>query len=331
MNLSLWGIRHPLAAGLAFAIMCIAGLYGFRQLPIASLPDIALPSVQITVTLPGTTPSQLETDVTRRIEDSVASLAGIDKIVSAISEGSSVTRVEFELGRNINEALDEVRDAVSRVRSDLPTDVEEPVIARLNLIGGTLLAYAVESDRLAPDELSWFVDDVVTKALFGVSGVGQVSRTGGVDREVLVALRPDALQAFGVTAGAVSQQLARLQLERPGGRTTAGGAEQSVRTVSTVRTAAELEDYPIYLPDGRTVRLSALARVTDGGAEPRAAALLDDRSVVGVSVTRTRGSSEVAVGKAARARMAEIAAQYPHVRFTEVSSTVEDAKASFDS
>ncbi len=331
MNLSLWGIRHPLAAGLAFAILCMAGLYGFRQLPIASLPDIALPQIQVTVALPGATPSQLETDVTRRIEDAVASLAEVDKIVSAVSEGSSVTRIEFELGRDINEALDEVRDAVNRVRPDLPTDIEEPVIARQNLIGDTLLAYAVESDRLAADELSWFVDDVVTKALFGVPGVGQVSRTGGVDREVLVALRPDSLQAFGVTAGAVSQQLARLQLERPGGRTTAGGAEQSVRTVSTVRTAAELENYPIYLTDGRTVRLSALARVSDGGAEPRAAALLDDRTVVGVSIMRTRGSSEVAVGKAARARMTELAAQHPQVRFTEVASSVEDAEASFDS
>jgi multidrug efflux pump subunit AcrB len=331
MNLSLWGIRHPLAAGLLFAVLCFVGLFGFRQLPIASLPDIALPTVQVTVTLPGATPAQLETDVTRRIEDAVASLSEIDKIVSAVSEGSSVTRIEFELGRDINEALDEVRDAVSQARADLPNDIEEPVIARLNLIGGTLLAYAVESDRLAPDELSWFVDDVVTKALFGVSGVGQVSRTGGVEREVLVALRPDALQAFGVTAGAVSQQLARLQLERPGGRTTSGGAEQSVRTVSTVRTAAELENYPIYLADGRTVRLSALARVTDGGAEPRAAALLDDRNVVGVSIMRTRGSSEVAVGKAARARMAEIARDNPQVKFTEVSSTVEDAEASYDS
>jgi multidrug efflux pump subunit AcrB len=331
VNLSLWGIRHPLAAGLAFVLLCVFGLIGFRQLPISSLPDIALPQIQVTVTLPGATPSQLETDVTRRIEDAVAGLAGIENIVSAVSEGSSVTRIEFELGRNFDEALDEVRDAVDQARADLPTDIEEPLIQRLNLIGATLIAYSVESERLAPDELSWFVDDVVTKALFGVSGVGKVSRTGGVDREVLVALRPDALQSFGVTAGAVSQQLARIQLERPGGRTIAGGAEQSVRTVSTVRSAAELEDYPIYLPDGRTVRLSALARVTDGGAEPRSAALLDERPVVGVSVQRTRGSSEVAVGEAVRARMTELAREHPHVRLLEVSSSVEDAKASYSS
>ncbi|MCP5472491.1 MAG: efflux RND transporter permease subunit [Sinobacteraceae bacterium] len=331
MNLSLWGIRHPLAAGLVFAVLCIAGLWGFRELPVSSLPDIALPTVQITVTLPGATPSQLETDVTRRIEDAVASLAGIDKIVSAVSEGSSVTRVEFELGRDLDEALDEIRDAVGQARADLPQDVEEPLIQRLSVAGSTLIAYAVESDRMAADELSWFVDDVVTRALFGVSGVGQVSRTGGVDREVLVALRPAALQSLGVTAGAVSLQLARLQLERPGGRTTAGGGEQSVRTISTVGTAAELENYPIHLPDGRQVRLSALAAVTDGGAEPKSAALLDDRAVVGVGVQRTRGSSDVAVGLAVRQRIAELAAAHPPIRFTEVASTVEDASASFNS
>ena len=186
MNLSLWGIRHPLAAGLLFAVLCFIGLFGFRQLPIASLPDIALPTVQVTVTLPGATPAQLETDVTRRIEDAVASLSEIDKIVSAVSEGSSVTRIEFELGRDINEALDEVRDAVEpgarrpaerhRGAGDRPA---EPHRRR-----------PCSPTRSSPTgwrrtSCRWFVDDVVTKALFGVSGVGQVSRTGGVEREVL--------------------------------------------------------------------------------------------------------------------------------------------------
>jgi multidrug efflux pump subunit AcrB len=331
MNLSLWGIRNPLPAALTFVVLCIAGLYGLRQLPIAQLPDIALPTVQITMTLPGATPSQIETDVTRRVEDAVASIPDIDKIVSAVSEGSSVTRIEFELGRDIEAALDEVRDAVSRVRSDLPADVEEPAIVRLNLIGGTLLAYAVQSDRLAPDELSWFVDDVVAKALYGVEGVGVVARSGGIDREVRVDLRPEALQALGVTAGAVSQQLARLQLERPGGRTTAGGSEQAVRTVSTVRSAADLENYPIYLADGRAVRLSALARVTDGAAQQRSSAWLGEKEVVSVSLRRTRGSSEVAVGEGVRSRIERLQQEYPHVRFVEVASSVENASASYRS
>ena len=217
MNLSRWGIKYPLPSVLLFVVLTLAGLWGWRQLPISQLPDISLPTIQVTVGLPGASPSTLETDVTRKIEDAVSSIADIDRINSAVSEGTSITKIEFELGRDIDRALDEVKDAVSRVRRDLPQDIDEPIIQRMALVGGTLMAYAVESDRLAPDELSWFVDDKVAKALYGVSGVGSVTRVGGVDREVRVDLRPEALQALGVTAGSVSSQLARLQVERPGG------------------------------------------------------------------------------------------------------------------
>jgi multidrug efflux pump subunit AcrB len=331
VNLSRWGIAHPLPSVLAFVILTIAGLWGLHKLPISQLPDIALPTIQVTVGLPGATPSIMETDVTRKIEDAVASIADIDKMTSSVSEGTSVTRIEFELGRDIDAALDEVRDAVMRTRRDLPADIDEPVVQRLNLVGGTVIGYAVSSKRLALDELSWFVDDTVTKAMYGIAGVGSVSRSGGVDREVRVDLRPEALQALGVTAGSVSNQLARLQLERPGGRTVTGGAEQAVRTVAVVRTAAELADYPIYLPDGRSVRLSSVATVTDGAGDPRAAALLDEERVVGFSMRRTRGSSEVDVGEGVRKAVAKLQAAHPEVTFTEVVASVEDAKASYDS
>ena len=204
--------------------------------------------------------------------------------------------MQFVLGRNISDALDEVRDAVSRVRKELPNDIDEPIITRQTLVGQTLLSYAITSERLGPDELSWFVDNTVTKALFGVHGVGSVARSGGIDREIRVAVRPDVLQSYGVTAGALSQQLARLQLERPGGRTIANGAEQSVRTVATARSVAELANYPIFLPDGRSVRLATLASVTDGAATPRDAALLNGVPVIGIAVSRTRGTSEVRLG-----------------------------------
>jgi multidrug efflux pump subunit AcrB len=331
VNLSRWGIQYPLPSVLLFVVLVIAGLWGWRQLPISQLPDIQLPTIQVTVNLSGAPPSTIETDVTRKVEDAVASIPDIRRLNSSVSEGTSVTRIEFELGRDIDRALDEVRDAVARVRRDLPQDIDEPVVQRIALVGGTLMAYAVESDRLAPDELSWFVDDKVTKALFSVSGVGSVTRVGGVDREVRVDLRPEALQALGVTAGSVSAQLARLQVERPGGRTETGGAEQSVRTVAVVRNAQDLADYPIYLPDGRSVRLSAIATVIDGAGEPRAAAMLDDRQVVGFSTRRTSGSSEVTVGDGIRERIAQLQAEHPEVRFTEVQSTVETAKASYDS
>jgi multidrug efflux pump subunit AcrB len=330
MNVSLWGIRNPLAAALVFVVLCVAGIYGWRQLPISSLPDIALPEVRVTVNLAGATPTQLETDVTRRIEDAVASISGIDSIRSQINEGVSVTRIEFELGRDLNDALDQVRDAVSRVRPELPSDIDEPQVARINLNGPTLLAYVVDYPRLPIEELSWFVDDTITKVLFGVPGVGSVTRNGGVEREIRINLRPEALQSFGVTAGTISSQLARLQVERSGGRAEEGGSEQSVRTVATVRSAADLANYPIFLPDGRTVRLASLASVEDGAALPRNAALLNGKQAVAVSINRTRGSSEVEVGDGVRDALAQLEAEYPGLRFVEVSSSVEQAQASYN-
>jgi multidrug efflux pump subunit AcrB len=330
MNVSLWGIRNPVPAALIFAVLCLAGVVGLRKLPISQLPDFVTPEITVTINLPGAGPSQLETDVTRKVEDAVASIADIDKLSSTVSEGVSKTRIIFDLGRDIDRALQEVRDAVDRIRPELPQDIDEPVIARVSLIGPTLLGYAIVSDRLAPDELSWFVDDTVRKALFSVSGVGQVQRVGGVEREVRVDLRPDSLQAFGLTAGTVSAQLARLQVELSGGRTALGGGEQSLRTVATVRTAADLANYPISLPDGRSVRVSSLATVTDGTAEPRDVALLNGKPVASIAVQRAADTSAVEVGRGVRRKIAELAAAHPDVSFVEVASGVEAAQESFD-
>ncbi len=330
MNLSRWGIANPVPATLVFAILCVAGFVGWRQLPIATLPEFAPPEITITVNLRGASPGQLETDVTRRVEDAVAGITDIDKLLSTVREGQSQTRIQFELGRDMDVALEEVRDAIDRIRVDLPPEIDEPQIGRVTVLGGTLLTFAVESSRLDIVELSWFVDDMVKKTLFGVPGVGTVSRIGGVDREVRVDLRPDALQAWGITAGMVSAQLARLQLERSGGRTEIAGREQTVRTIATVDSAARLADYPISLPDGRSVRLSALARVSDAHAEPRELALLDGRPVVGFSIQRAVGTSEVGVGLEVRRRIAALAEHHPELRFVEVYSSVEEAKNSYD-
>jgi multidrug efflux pump subunit AcrB len=330
VNVSRWGIANPIPAALVFIILCVVGVWGWRQLPIATLPDFTPPEITVNVTLPGASASQIETDVTRKVEDAIAGIADIDKILSAVSEGQSRTRLQFELGRDMETALEEVRDAMDRVRSELPPEIDEPQIARVTVLGPTLLTFAVESDRLGIDELSWFVDDAVDKALFGAPGVGSVSRIGGLDREVRIDLRAESLQAFGLTAGTVSSQLARIQVDRAGGRTAVGGGEQTVRTIATVRSAAELADFPISLPDGRSVRLSAIATVSDSHAEPRDQALLNGRPVVGFAVQRAVRTSEVAVGFEVRRRVAELAAAHPELKFTEVGSSVEEARDSYN-
>lgn len=331
INFSAWSINRPLPAILLFILLGIVGLVGFQQLAVSRFPDIAYPGVTVTVVLPGATPNQLETEVTRKIEDSIASLPEINKIISTVVEGSSTTFVEFKLTKSLPEALDEVRDAVTRVRTDLPQDIEEPVVAKIEVVGGTLVTYAVSSEGMGEDELSWFVDDEVTKAMFAVPGVGQVTRSGGTTREVQVDLKPGVLAAYDLTAGEVSRQLASSQLERSGGRATLGPGEQAIRAVGTVRNAQQLRQFPIVLRDGSQVPLSALANVTDGHEERRQIALLDGEPVVAFGITRTRGSSEIDVGAGVEAAIERLEAEHPRVKFTLVSTAVEEVRASYTS
>ncbi|MFY2762782.1 efflux RND transporter permease subunit [Arenimonas sp. MALMAid1274] len=331
MNFSAWSINRPLPAILLFILLTIVGLFGYQQLAVSRFPDVSYPGVTVTVALPGATPSQLETEVTRKIEDSVASLADINKLVSTVTEGVSTTFVEFRIGKDLNESLDEVRDAVTRVRADLPGDIEEPIVAKIEIVGGTLVTYAVSSDTLGEDELSWFVDNEVNKKLFSVRGVGSVVRSGGITREVQVDLRPGVLAAYGLTAGDVSNQLARSQLERSGGRATQGSSEQAIRAVGTVDSAAMLRQFPIVLPDGRQLPLSSLAEVTDGHAERRQLAMVDGKPVVSFGISRTRGSSEIAVGEGVEEAIAELQAAHPRVKFSMVSTAIDEVRASFSS
>ena len=331
MNFSAWSINRPLPAILLFILLTLVGLFGFQQLAVSRFPDVSYPGITVTVALPGATPSQLETEVTRKVEDSVASLADINKLVSTVTEGSSTTFVEFRIGKDLSDALDEVRDAVARIRADLPADIEDPVVAKIEIVGGTLVTYAVASDSLGEDELSWFVDNEVTKKMFSVRGVGTVVRSGGIDREVQVDLRPGVLAAYGITAGDVSAQLARSQLERSGGRATQGSSEQAIRAVGTVDSAQMLEQFPIVLPDGSQVPLVALATVTDGHAERRQLALIDGQPVVSFGISRTVGSSEIDVGEGVEAAIRQLEAEHPRVKFKLVSTAIDEVRASFSS
>ncbi|MFA5683923.1 MAG: efflux RND transporter permease subunit [Lysobacteraceae bacterium] len=331
INFSAWSIHRPLPSILAFILLTAVGLVGFQYLAVSRFPDIAYPGVTVTVNLPGATPGQLETEATRRIEDAIATLPKVKKIISVVVEGSSTTFVEFSLDKDLNEALDDVRDAVTRVRTDLPADIEEPIVAKIEVTGGTLLTYVVASDTLGEAELSWFVDNEVAKALYAVSGVGRVARSGGIEREVRVDLHADALATHGLSAGHVSRQLAASQGEFSAGRATQGSGEQAIRALGTVSSPQQLEQFPIMLSDGSQVPLAAMADIVDGHAPRRQAALLDGVPVVAFEISRTRGSSELAVGDGVEKAVAELGRHHPNIRFELVSTSVEEVRASYRS
>lgn len=329
MNVSAWSIRNPIPSLLLFLMLTVVGLMGFRAMKIQNFPDIDLPTVTVTASLPGASPAQLETEVARKIENSVATLQGVKHIYTTVTDGTASVTIEFRLEKPTQEAVDDVRDAVSRVRSDLPADLRDPVIQRLNLSGTPVLTYTVASDRMDEEALSWFVDDTLTRSLLAVRGVGAVGRVGGVTREVRIELDPAKLLALNATAADISRQLRQVQQEASGGRADVGGIEQSVRTIATVQSADELARLEVTLSDGRRLRLDQVARVTDTVAEPRSAALLDGKPVVAFEIQRSLGSGEVEVQDGVRAVLDQLRAAHPDVQVTEAFNFVTPVEENY--
>lgn len=330
MNLSSWSIRNPIPSLVLFVLLTFAGLLSFHSMKVQNFPDIDFPTVMVTVSLPGASPGQMENDVARKLEDAIANVQGIKHIMTKVQDGSATLTIEFRLEKPVQEAVDDVRSAVARVRADLPGDVRDPIVNKLDMAAQAILAYTIRSPRLDDEALSWFVDNDVTRRLLAVPGVGGVSRVGGVTREVRVALDPARLQALNATAADISRQLRLVQAESAGGRTDLGGSEQPVRTLATVGTAQELAKLELVLSDGRRIRLDQVADVTDTIAERRSAALLDGQPVVGFEVSRSRGEGEVAVGTAVREALAELQAQYPDLVLTNAFDFVTPVAQEYD-
>ena len=321
MNFVTWSIRNPVPVIVLFIALTAAGLISFPKLGVLDRPDIEFPAVVVTVTYPGVAPTQMESEVTRKVEDAVATIAGIEQMTSTVDEGASTTSIEFRFGTDLSAALDDVRDAMTRIRSDLPADANEPIVSRVTTAGGAIVTWSVASDNMTDTELSWFVDLTVTRELSAVPGVGRVTRVGGVAREIRVDLDPDRMAALGATASDVSRQLRRIQAEYPGGEGRLGGLEQTVRTTGIITSVYDLRALPISLPDGRSVRLDTIAEVRDQAGEQRSAALLDGEPVIGFQIVRSWGASALDVAKDASAVVERLQQEYPQVRFAEASST----------
>ncbi len=323
MNVSAWCIRNPIPSVMLFVLLTLAGLLGFKSMKIQQFPDIDLPTINVTASLPGTAPAQMETEVARKIENAVAALQGVKNIYTRVQDGVAIVTVEFRLEKPTQEALDDVRSAVARVRSDLPADLRDPVVGKLDLAGSPILTYTVASSRMDDEALSWFVDNSVMRTLLAVRGVGSVARVGGVTREVRVEVDPARLLALNATAADISRQLRAVQQDAAGGRAGVGGIEQSVRTIATVQSAAELARLEIALSDGRRIRLDQVATVSDTVAERRSGALLNGRPVVGFEIVRSRGAGETDVADGVRAALTKLRAEHPDVTVTEAFNFVD--------
>jgi multidrug efflux pump subunit AcrB len=330
-NISSWCIRNPVPPIVLFVGLLLAGLVSFMNMQVNNNPDIDFPAVSVNVSQPGAAPSEMEMQVTQRIETAIRGINGVEEINSSIREGNSSTFVMFEIGTPSDRAVNDVRNAIAQVRSDLPEGILEPQVTREDIAGDPILFVAAETSDMSLEELSWYVDNTVSKRLLSVEGVAAVSREGGVDRQIRVILDPIALQAQGITAAQVNAQLRQTNLNAAGGRAEIAGSEQSVRVIGNARDAFDLSQTQIVVPGGRTVRLADLGEVKDAYSEQRTIAKMNGRQVISFNVQRSKGSSEVTVYDAAWEELRKIEKEDPRIRFLEVFNQVDYTKAQYHS
>ncbi len=330
-NISAWAIRNPVPPIVLFIALTLAGIVAFVRLDINAQPDVSFPFVQVDVAQPGAAPTEMETQITQRVEAAVRGVSGVDEISSYVQEGNSHTNIQFDIGTPVDRALNDVRNAVAQIRGDLPEGILEPQVSRIDIDGGPLGIYSAESTDMTLEQLSWFVDNSVAKRLLSVSGMAAVNRGGGVSREIRIVLDPARLQAQGITAAQVNQQLRLVNVNATGGRTEVAGSEQSVRVLGNSRDAYSLGQTQISVGGGRTVRLDDIATVTDGSAEQRAMTKMNGRQVVSFQISRAKGAADVTVYNDAQKIIKQIAKENPKVRFVELYTSVNDTKTAYSS
>ncbi|AMD59892.1 efflux RND transporter permease subunit [Rhizobium pusense] len=322
MNFSAWSIRNPIAPLLGFALLMMLGMQAFNTLPITRFPNIDVPVVAVTVTQSGASPSELEMQVTKEIEDAVAAISGVDEIQSTVVDGQSTTTVVFRIEKPTEEAVQDTKDAIDKIRSDLPSDIEVPVVSKIDVEGQAIQTFAVSSPNMTLEELSWFVDDTIKRSLQGQSGIGKVDRYGGADREVRVSLSPEKLDAYGITATEVNSQLRGTNIDLGSGRGQVGGNEQTIRTLGDTRDVSQLANTTIALSNGRFVKLSELGTVTDTYEEQKSFSRFNGNPAVTFAVFRSKGASEVSVAETVAQSLDQVRKDHPDVSIEMVDDAV---------
>ena len=330
-RVSTWGIKNPVPVALLFIALILAGIGGYMTMPIKRFPEVSFPVVSVTVSQNGAAPSEMETQITRPIEDVAAGISGVKHISSTVVQGSSSTTIEFQFGTDSQKALDDVRSAVDRARVNLPLGIDPPYVGSFDIDSQPLMFYAVSSPTMSATDLSWFIDNTAARAIQARKGVGQVTRTGGLDREINVALDPERMAALGVTAPQINQALTQFTNDLGGGRAKVGERELTVRVLGSARSVEALRTLQIPLSGGRYVRLGDVATIGDGSGEKRGFAMLDGHPVASFQVSKSKGASDVAVEKQVLKAIDQLKKEHPEVTFTQILSTVQNTRESYES
>ncbi|SEM96642.1 Multidrug efflux pump subunit AcrB [Sphingomonas gellani] len=328
-NISAWAIRNPVPPIVLFIALTLAGIVSFMRMDVNQNPDIDFPIAYVSISQPGAAPSELETQVTKRVEAAARSLTGVDELRSTVKEGDSTTVVQLQIGANIDRAVNDLRNAITQIRADLPDGILEPQIGRVDTTDNDIANFSATTSDMTVEQLSWYIDDTVTRELLTIPGLAGVSRNGGVSREIRVTLDPVKLQALGITAPAVNQQLRAVNLNATGGKARIAGTEQAVRVLGNAQDAYALGQTLISIGNGRTVRLVDIADVRDAFAEQVSRAAVNGQQVISFDFKRSKGASDVTVFHEAEKKLKALEARNPRVRFQLLSTSVTDTELEY--
>ncbi|HET9274635.1 MAG TPA: efflux RND transporter permease subunit, partial [Gemmatimonadales bacterium] len=304
-------IRRPIITITVMVALVIFGIFALVTLETDEFPDVAPPYVQVVVPYPGASPQTVENEVLDPIEEQIASITGVKKIIGKAEDGFASITVEFQFTKPLAEATQDIRDGISLIRSDLPPEMKEPIIRKLNDTDRPIVSIALSSTTLSPRELTRLADPAITRELRSIPGVAEVTVSGRQERELTVELRPDALTAAGVSVADVVRALELQNLAVPVGRLEGPLDERSIRLQGRLESPAEYAALVVTERNGRLIRLGDLAVVRDGAEEPRTLALYNAREAVGLDVKKAKGYSTTEVADEVLARIDRLKSALP--------------------
>jgi len=322
-NISAWSIRNPVFALVLFAGLTFAGIVAFMRMDVNQDPEITFPGVSVEISQPGAAPVEMETQIAQKVEAAVRNLEGVDEIQTTIDEGDVQIFVQFTLDTPVDRATNDVREAISQIRGSLPNGILEPQVTRVVVNGNAIARWSVSANDMTMEQLSWYVKNDVARRLLGIDGMQNVKTYGDVSREIRVILDPAKMQAVGVTASQVNQQLMAINTNAAGGRAEIAGAEQSVRILGNAQDAYHLGQVQIGLGGGRSIKLSDIATVKDLYGEVRQSAKMNGRPTIAFAIFRARGASDVTIYHEAEKILAQIEKENPKVHFVKRVADVD--------
>jgi HAE1 family hydrophobic/amphiphilic exporter-1 len=321
VSLAAGSVRRPVTTVMAFLIVILVGAIAFSRLPVDLMPELVYPTLTVRTDYPNVGPQEIEDLITRPIEEAVAAIAGVETITSSSSEGQSSVRVSFTWGTDLDEASNEIRTRVDRIRGSLPEGAETPTVFKFDLASFPILYLGVSSPEMGPVDLRELTEERIERRLERVPGVAAVDVRGGLRRQIQVNLDRSKMLALDLSADQITRLLSQENLNRPAGKVEEGNLDIYLRTVGEYKTAPEIGATVVAVREGKPLYLRDIAEVQEGVEEVTTITRIDGSPGIRVAINKQSGANTVQVADAVKREVERIQLDFPEIRINEIIDT----------